>query len=105
VVLTHDKILEEIAAGSIVIDPFSEDMVGPASVDLHLDDEIRVITPNEVPIDVVDDVDFLAIGALAHDANRADIAALGDAAAIERRIDAGRPAQGDVADTHLALFA
>ena len=31
--------------------------------------------------DVVDDVGFLAVGALAHGANRADIAALGDTAA------------------------
>jgi dCTP deaminase len=58
VILTRDKIFEEIAAGSIVIDPFSEDMVGPASVDLHLDNEIRVTASSSAPIDVVDDVDF-----------------------------------------------
>jgi dCTP deaminase len=58
VILTRDKIFEEIAAGSIVIDPFSEDMVGPASVDLHLDNEIRVTASSSTPIDVVDDVDF-----------------------------------------------
>lgn len=56
-ILTRDKIFEEIAAGSIVIDPFSEDMVGPASVDLHLDNEIRVTASSSLPIDVVDDVD------------------------------------------------
>jgi len=58
VILTREKILEEIASGAIVIDPFSEDMVGPASVDLHLDNEIRVTESSTQPIDVVDDVDF-----------------------------------------------
>lgn len=57
-ILTRDKILEEIAAGSILIDPFDESMVGPASVDLHLDNEIRVTETSSTPIDVVDDVDF-----------------------------------------------
>lgn len=56
-ILTRDKILEEIANGAIVIDPFSEDMVGAASVDLHLDNEIRVIATSDTPIDVTNEVD------------------------------------------------
>ena len=55
-ILTRDKILEEVATGSIVIDPFDERMVGPASVDLHLADEIRVIESSTTPIDVIDEV-------------------------------------------------
>lgn len=57
-ILTHDKLLEEIEAGSITIDPFSPDMVGPASIDLHLANEIRVIAASSTPIDVVDELDF-----------------------------------------------
>lgn len=41
-VLTHDEILRLIHEGAIKIDPFSEDQVGPASVDLHLDNKFRV---------------------------------------------------------------
>lgn len=40
-VLTRDVILQEIRAGNIVITPFSEDQVGPGSVDLHLGSEFR----------------------------------------------------------------
>ncbi|MGI5835013.1 MAG: dCTP deaminase [Chloroflexota bacterium] len=41
-VLTHDEILRLIHEGVIKIEPFSEDQVGPASVDLHLDNKFRV---------------------------------------------------------------
>ncbi len=41
-ILTHDEILKEIAAGTITIDPYFPDCVGPASVDLHLGNEFRV---------------------------------------------------------------
>jgi len=41
-ILTHDEILRLIHEGVIVIEPFSEDQVGPASVDLHLDNKFRV---------------------------------------------------------------
>lgn len=56
-VLTHDVILEEIRAGRIAIDPFDPAMVGPASVDLHLGDEIRVMDRARAAIDVDDEVD------------------------------------------------
>src|SRR5579864_4128099 len=35
-VLTREVILREIAAGTITVDPFVPDQVGPASIDLHL---------------------------------------------------------------------
>ena len=41
-VLTHDEILKLVRQGDIVIDPFTEDQVGPASIDLHLDNKFRV---------------------------------------------------------------
>ena len=35
-VLTHDHILDALATGRIAVDPFMDDQVGPASIDLHL---------------------------------------------------------------------
>ncbi len=41
-VLTHDEILRRVRDGTIIIEPFVESQVGPASVDLHLDNKFRV---------------------------------------------------------------
>ena len=41
-ILTHDEIIRRVRAGEIGIDPFDESKVGPASVDLHLDNQFRV---------------------------------------------------------------
>ncbi|HZR83903.1 MAG TPA: dCTP deaminase [Candidatus Binatia bacterium] len=60
-ILTRDAILAEIAAGRVVIDPFAPDQVGPASVDLHLADEIRVIDGGPPVIDVNDDADYRTV--------------------------------------------
>ncbi len=57
-ILTRDAILAEIAAGRLAIDPFDEKQVGPASVDLHLGDELRVLEEGEEAVDVQDEVDF-----------------------------------------------
>jgi len=57
-VLTRDAILAEIAAGRLIIDPYSPDQVGPASVDLTLGDEIRVIEASADAIPIVPDVDY-----------------------------------------------
>src|SRR5437899_4117668 len=60
-ILTHDVILREIAAGRIVIEPFAADQVGPASIDLHLGDEIRVMRGGPPVIDLVEDADYRAV--------------------------------------------
>ena len=57
-VLTHDAILRELDAGRLVVDPLEPDQVGSASIDLTLGDEIRVIEPGGVTIDIRDDADF-----------------------------------------------
>ncbi len=57
-VLTRDVILSEIESGRLVISPFTPDQVGPASIDLTLGDEIRVIEPGGGPIDIQDDTDY-----------------------------------------------
>jgi dCTP deaminase len=57
-ILTHDALLAEIRAGHIKIDPFDESRVGPASIDLCLGDEIRILATGSEPIDVRDDMDY-----------------------------------------------
>jgi dCTP deaminase len=41
-VLTREEILKEVRQGTIEIDPFEEDQVGPGSIDLRLGHEFRV---------------------------------------------------------------
>src|SRR4051812_38184411 len=60
-ILTRDVIRREIAAGRVVIDPFSDDLVGTASIDLHLGDEIRVMHAGREAVQVTDDVDYQTI--------------------------------------------
>ena len=60
-ILTHDVILQEIAAGRIVIEPFTANQVGPASIDLHLGDEIRVMRGGPPVIELVEDADYRAV--------------------------------------------
>ncbi len=57
-VLTREALLRELDAGRLVIDPLSPDQVGPASVDLTLGDEIRVMEPGPDPIPMTEDVDY-----------------------------------------------
>jgi dCTP deaminase len=57
-VLTRDAILAEIEAGRLIVDPYSPDQVGPASIDLTLGDEIRVIEAGPEAIPIVPDVDY-----------------------------------------------
>jgi dCTP deaminase len=41
-VLTREEILKEIRQGTIKIEPFDQDQIGPGSIDLHLGNEFRV---------------------------------------------------------------
>ncbi len=58
VVLTRDAILQELESGRLVIDPLERSQVGPASVDLTLGDEIRVIDAPDAAIPIRDETDF-----------------------------------------------
>lgn len=60
-ILTRDVILREIASGRLVIDPFTPDQVGPASVDLHLGDEIRVMEGGPPVIELDEDADYRTV--------------------------------------------
>ncbi len=57
-VLTRDEIERELASGRLRIDPLERDQIGPASIDLHLADELRVPKPDfRGPIPVTDTTD------------------------------------------------
>jgi dCTP deaminase len=57
-VLTHDALLAELDAGRLRVEPLESDQVGPASIDLTLGDEIRVIRDTGGPIPILEDVDY-----------------------------------------------
>lgn len=60
-ILTRDIILREIANKRIVIDPLLPDQIGPASIDLHLGDEIRVMEGGPDVIEVTEDADYRTV--------------------------------------------
>jgi dCTP deaminase len=51
-------ILKELETGRLVIDPLDLDQIGPASIDLTLGSEMRVIEPGATPIPIRDETDF-----------------------------------------------
>lgn len=63
-ILTRDVILQELASGRLVIDPLEPDQVGPASIDLHLGDEIRVMEGGPPVIELDEDADYRAVTAV-----------------------------------------
>ena len=60
-ILTRDVIQREIDSGRLVIDPLLPDQIGPASIDLHLGDEIRVMAGGPAVIDVTEDADYRTV--------------------------------------------
>lgn len=57
-VLTGEAIRAELEAGRLRIEPLEPDQIGPASIDLTLAEEIRVIADGEEPIPLRADVDY-----------------------------------------------
>ena len=57
-ILTRDEILRELQKGDLKIDPFTEDMVGPGSVDLSLGNNFRTFKKLHDIYDVTDDANF-----------------------------------------------
>ena len=60
-ILTRDAIHREIDAGRLTIEPLLPDQIGPASIDLHLGDEIRVMAGGPAVIDVTEDADYRTV--------------------------------------------
>jgi len=61
VILTRDVILREMASGRLVVDPFVPDQLGPASIDLHVGDEIRVMSGGPEVIELDENADYRAV--------------------------------------------
>jgi dCTP deaminase len=65
-VLTRDELFQAIREGCIRIDPFSDDMVGPGSVDLKLSNEFRIFKKIRRALVVDDAMDLEKITRLVH---------------------------------------
>ena len=65
-VLTRDVILELIRSGEIEIDPYSADLVGPASIDLRLANSFRVFRNVRKTYDVSESSELSEITELVH---------------------------------------
>ena len=57
-VLTHDAIVREMEAGTIKVDPFSPDQIGPASIDLRLDHTFWLFENRHTIHEVSEESDF-----------------------------------------------
>lgn len=57
-VLTREAILRELESGRLRIEPLAPDQIGPASIDLTLGKEIRVLEPGGDVIPIRDAEDF-----------------------------------------------
>ena len=57
-VLTRDAILRELELGRLRVEPLAPDQVGPASIDLTLGREIRILEPGGDVIPIRDEEDF-----------------------------------------------
>ena len=57
-ILTQKEILKEISKKRIKVEPFDKSAVGPASIDLTLDKELRVFSPGKSPVEMKEGVDY-----------------------------------------------
>lgn len=60
-ILTHDEIIKEIETKQFKITPFDIKSVGPASVDLTLDNPIRIFERIDHSVPVTEETDFKTI--------------------------------------------
>ena len=65
-VLTRDELFQAMKEGRIEIEPFSEDMVGPGSVDLNLSNEFRIFKKLRRGVVVDDTMDLEKITRLVY---------------------------------------
>lgn len=60
-ILTRNEILNDIKKKRIIIKPFSNSQIGPASIDLTLSNEIRLFKRRILPFKIEEDSDFKKI--------------------------------------------
>lgn len=59
-ILGREAIVEEIKKGNIKVEPYNENMLGPASIDLHLSNAFRVFVHLPNALNMTADMDFKA---------------------------------------------
>ncbi|MDP2750787.1 MAG: dCTP deaminase, partial [Nanoarchaeota archaeon] len=57
-ILTKKEILKKIQNKQIIISPFDKNSIGPASIDLMLDNELRIFTKNNAIVPVTENIDY-----------------------------------------------
>jgi dCTP deaminase len=57
-ILTRDEIIRRVRSGEIGVEPFCEDKVGPASLDLHLSNSFRVFRRVRDIFHVTEEADY-----------------------------------------------
>jgi dCTP deaminase len=57
-VLTKNKLLKLIKSKKLIIEPYDESAVGPASIDLTLDNKLRIFTKSQNAIEVKEGLDY-----------------------------------------------
>jgi len=65
-VLTRDEIMKLLATGEIEIEPFSEELIGPASIDLRLGNDFRVFKNARKTYDILEESDLDNITEFVH---------------------------------------
>jgi dCTP deaminase len=65
-ILTRDEIMKLLRSGEIEIEPFSEELIGPASIDLRLGNDFRVFKNARKTYDVLEGSELENITELVH---------------------------------------
>lgn len=60
-ILSKSEIIKEMDAGRIIVEPFLEENLGPASIDLRVSNEFRIFKKVHEIFHVTDDVDYSTI--------------------------------------------
>jgi dCTP deaminase len=57
-VLTREEIIRNIEEGNIIIDPLDKSNIGPASIDLHIDNKFRTFKKIHKVIEITEDIHY-----------------------------------------------
>ncbi|MGM5480503.1 MAG: dCTP deaminase [Nanobdellota archaeon] len=57
-ILTKKEIIKQISKNKIILEPYEESAIGPASIDLTLDNKLRVFVKQKQPINIKENIDY-----------------------------------------------
>lgn len=60
-IFTREKILELVAHGEVMIEPFDDAQVGPGSIDLHLGNAFRVFKKAREVVKIKEEADYIDV--------------------------------------------